>query len=330
MGNPIDSPGFEGILSRSRTGRREEFVPRGSAVKNSGLTHHSVARVAPVAIGLVAMIGLCSGSVLAQQKPIPHTASTPVKAAGCGQLADRLLTDTGYSNALRGATQISRIQFQSGLATIPDLTKTEKQRIEAAFGRAFDPDRLRASVRSHLVSSCDVATYNAVLSALASPLGQRMRRIEDQAGTAAGAAALRQYFHQLNAHPPAPERVALIQRLETNRHELEFLESLLFVMARQTAAGFGNRPPSDEDIRESMQVYLPMAKRMILLRGLGVYRDAPDRDLEAYSAMWKTAPFQKFNRILGKSFEVALGSGVRQAAQAVRPYLGKVPPRQNQ
>jgi hypothetical protein len=316
-------------LSRSRTGQREEFALRGSAVKNLGSTYRLLARFAPMAIGLVAMIGLCFGSVLGQQSPIPHTAPTSAKAAGCGQLADRLLTDTGYSNALRGVTRISRIQFQSGLARIPNLTKAEKQQIEAAFGRAFDADRLRASVRSHLVSRCDIATYNAVLSALASPLGQRMRRIEDRAGTAAGAAALRQYFYQLHAHPPAPERVALIQRLESNRHELEFLENLLFVMARETALGFGNRPPSDVDIRESMQIYLPMAKRMILLRGLGVYRDAPDQDLAAYSAMWKTAPFQKFNRILGKSFEVALGSGVRQAAQAVRPYMGKVPPRPN-
>ena len=70
-----------------------------------------------------------------------------------------------------------------------------------------------------------------------------------------------------------------------------------------------------------MQNYLPMAKQMILMRGLGVYRDAPDRDLVGYTAMWLSPSFQRFNRILAESFDAAFGTGVREAAQAVRPFL---------
>lgn len=280
-----------------------------------------------MAIGLVAGVPVCAGPISAQQRPIPHTAAPASNAVECGKLADRLLIETGYSSALNGATQISRMEFQSGLASIPNLTETDKKRIEAAFGHALDPVRLRASVRSHLVSRCDVATYSAVLSALATPLGQRMRRIENAAGTPAGSAALRQYFDQLNAHPPTEQRIAVVKRLETSRHDAQFLENLLFVIFRQTAVGFGNRPPSDAEIRDSLETYMPMAQRMILLRELAVYRDVPDGDVAQYAAMWESAPFQRFNRILAASFEAAFGEGVRQAAQAVRPFLGKAPSR---
>lgn len=295
------------------------------AVENFSSQHHYFsAGIVPAAIGLAAALGLFASSALAQQRPVSH-APTPAAEARCGRLADRLLTATGSSEVLRGATQISRLQFQNGLANIPNLTDAEKQQINAAFGRAFDPDRLSASVRSHLISRCDVPTYSAVLSALASPVAQKMRQIEGEAATPAGSAALRQYFDGLRAHPPSSERVALVQRLEASRHEVRFLENLLVVMARETAAGFGTPSPSDRDLRDSMENYLPMMKRMMLLRELGVYRDAPDQDLAQYSAMWESAPFQRFNRILGASFVAALGSGVRQAAQAVRPFLGKAP-----
>jgi hypothetical protein len=84
--------------------------------------------------------------------------------------------------------------------------------------------------------------------------------------------------------------------------------------------------PSDTDLRASLQAALPMAKQMILLRELGVYRDAPDKDLVRYTALWLSPAFQRFNRILGESFDAAFGSGVREAAQAVRPFLKRAGP----
>jgi hypothetical protein len=296
-------------------------------VKNFSSLLHFSARPAPAAIGLAATLGLFASSALAQQTSVLHTPRA--ERSRCDHLADQLLTATGSNEALRGATQISRLQFQNGLAGIPNLTDADKQQINAAFARAFDPERFRASIRSHLALRCDAPTYSAVLSTLASPVAQRMRQFEAEAGTAAGSAALRRYFDGLNAHPPSSRRVALVDRLEASRHEVQFLENLFVLMARETAAGFGTIPPSDSDIRNSMETYVPMVKRMILLRGLGVYRDASDQDLAQYSAMWESAPFQKYNRILRQSLEVALGSGVRQAAQAVRPFLGKAPSRPN-
>lgn len=287
-------------------------------------TARLLGRIARLTLVCLAVGGVVS-SVGAQPRQVERKAPLHAKPTACRQLADRLLAVTGSSQALSGAAQISRAQFQNGLETVPNLTEAEKSKLNAAFVRAFDPDRLRARVRSQLVARCDVETYNAVLSALASPLGKKMRELEAQAGTPAGAEALRQYFDRIQAHPPAPERVALIQNLETSRHELELLEQLLSVMARQTAAGFGTPPPTDKDISASLALYLPMAKRMLLIRGLAVYRDSPDGDLVQYSDMWQSAPFQRFNRILGQSFQAALGAGVREAAQAIRPFLGKAP-----
>jgi hypothetical protein len=266
--------------------------------------------------------------VAAQTRPVsrvnsPRSAAAP---ASCGELADRLLAKTGYSDALRGATQISRMEFQSGLAEIPNLTDAERSQVNAAFARAFDPVRLRSIVRSHLISRCDAPAYRAVLVSLASPLAIKMRRMEDASGTKAGADALRAYYDQMREHPPSDERVELMERLESSRHEMEFLQNLLMVMARETAAGFGDPAPSDTDIRASMQAVLPMAKQTILLRELGVYRDAPDKDLVQYTAMWLSPAFQRFNRILGESFDAAFGTGVREAAQAVRPFLKRAGP----
>lgn len=274
---------------------------------------------------IAAVIGMClslgaPAACLAVQLPAPRARAAEARAT-CGQLTDRLLERTGYSAALRGAAEISRMEFQSGLARISNLSDAERSRANAAFARAFDPARLRSSVRSHLVARCDVPTYQAVLAELASPLGRRMRRLEDASGMKEGAESLRAYFDRMREHPPSQERVELIERLETSQHEMDFLENLLTVMARETAAGFGTPAPSDTDIRASMQNYLPMMKQMILMRGLGVYRDAPDKDLVGYTAMWLSPSFQRFNRILAGAFDAAFGAGVREAAQAVRGFL---------
>ncbi len=286
-------------------------------------------RVVPLVVSCLGLVFLCAGSVSARQLPVRRTASPVAKAEVCGHLADRLLSAIGYADSLNGATQISRMEFQSGLDTIPNLTAGERKQVSDAFGRAFDSARLQASVRAHLVLRCDEGTYNAVLSSLASPLAQRMRRIEVQAGSPEGAAALRQYFDHIRLHPPSNERMAVVGRLADSRHELQFLERLLLVTAREIAVGFGNPPPSQAEIRDAMQTYLPMAQRMILIRELGVYRDVPDRDLSRYAAMWESGPFQRFSRILEESSAAAFGSGVREAAQAVRPFLGKAPVHQN-
>jgi hypothetical protein len=256
-------------------------------------------------------------------KPVePANAAQAVAApTRCEKLTDRLLAKTGYSDALRGATQISRMEFQTGLSEIPNLNDADRSQANAAFARAFDPERLRSSVRSYLISKCDAATYEAVLASLSSPLALRMRRLEDASGTKAGAEALRAYYDQMRQNPPSEERVELMERLEKSRHEMEFLQNLLLVMARQTAAGFGQPLPSDTDLRASMQSALPMAKQMILMRELGVYRGAPDKDLVQYTAMWLSPAFQRFTRTMGESFDAAFGTGVREAAQAVRPFL---------
>lgn len=284
--------------------------------------------IVPRVVVLSSAILLLAGPVAARQKPgSPATQPPrPAQAANCGQLADRLLAATGYSDTLNSVTRISHRQFQNGLAGFPNLTEAQKHQVNAAFGRAFDPVRLRARVRARLVSRCDVATYDAVLTALASPLAQRMRRIEAEAATPTGSQALRRYFDRIRNHPPSDGRVELIQRLEMSRQEPQLLVSLFTVMTRETAVGFHKPPPTDADIRNSMEEYLPFAKQMMLLRGLAVYRNAPDRDLIRYSAMWQSAPFQRFNAILGQSFVAAFGAGVREAAQAVRPFLGKAPP----
>jgi hypothetical protein len=284
--------------------------------------------MAAVAGACLAMCLPVMARVSARQEPGPRANAGRAAAAParCDELAERLLAKTGYSDALRGATRISRMEFQTGLSEIPNLSDAERGQAEAAFARAFDPARLRASVRSHLVSRCDVPTYQAVLASLASPLALRMRRLEDASGTKAGAEALRAYYEQMHDNPPSQDRVELLERLEASRHEIEFLQNLLMVMARETAAGFGEPMPSDTDLRASLQAALPMAKQMILLRELGVYRDAPDKDLVQYTALWLSPAFQRFNRILGESFDAAFGSGVREAAQAVRPFLKRAGP----
>lgn len=270
-------------------------------------------------------VGLCvpAARAAAQDKPAPRASAvrTAEAQASCEELADRLLARTGYSDALRGATEISRMEFQTGLAEIPNLSDAERAQVKAAFAHAFDPARLRSSVRAHLISRCDAPAYEAVLTSLSSPLAMRMRRLEDASGTKAGADALRAYYQQMRQHPPSDERMELMERLSTSRHEMQFLQNLLMVMARETAAGFGEPAPSNTDIRASIETALPMAKQMILMRELGVYRDAPDKDLVRYTAMWLSPAFQRFNRILGESFDAAFGAGVREAAQAVRPFL---------
>jgi hypothetical protein len=279
-------------------------------------------------IGVVtaACLFLCAPAVaraVAQGNPAPQVnAGRPVAApAKCDDLVDQLLAKTGYSDALRGATEISRMEFQTGLSEIPNLNDADRSQANAAFARAFDPARLRSSVRSQLVSRCDAPAYKAVLASLSSLLALRMRRLEDASNSKAGAEALRAYYDQMHEHPPSEERVELLERLEKSRHEMEFLQNLLLVMARETAAGFGEPAPSDADIRVSLQSVLPMAQQMILLRELGVYRNAPDKDLVQYTAMWLSPAFQRFNLILGESFDAAFGTGVREAAQAVRPFL---------
>jgi hypothetical protein len=264
-------------------------------------------------------------SLSAQVRPGQRKPAAPVEVnhtrAACQQQSGRLLDISGYGDALRGATAISRLQFQNGLAAIPGLSNAQRTQVVGAFARAFDPNRLRVRIRANLVSRCDPATYQAVLTGLGSPLGRRMRAWEVAAGTPEGARAVQSYLSHSAEQPPTPDRLALIQKLETSRHELDFLQGLLVVMAKEAAIGFGSTPPSDADIGRSLELNLPMAEKIILLREAAVYRHAPDQDLAQYASLWSSAPFQRFSRILAASFDAAFGTSVREAAQAVRPLI---------
>ncbi len=270
----------------------------------------------------VAALGISLG---AQARPEHRKAVAPATVNGtravCRGMAGRLLDISGYGDALRGATAISRLQFQNGLAAIPGLNNAQRSQVAGAFARAFDPDRLRLRIRANLVARCDPVAYRAVLTGLSSPLGRRMRAWQAAAGTPEGARAIQLYLRQSAAQPPSPGRLALIQKLEASRHEFDFLQGLLVVMAREAAIGFGSTPPSDANIRRSLELNLPMAEKVVLLREAAVYRQAPDQDLVRYASLWSSAPFERFSGILAASFDAAFGTSVREAAQAVRPLI---------
>ena len=254
------------------------------------------------------------------RKPVAPAAVNGRRAV-CREMAGRLLDVSGYGDALRGATKISQLQFQNGLAAIPDLTDAQRNKVAGAFARAFDPDRLRLRIRANLVARCDPAAYRAVLTGLGSPLGRRMRAWQVEAGTPKGVRAIQLYLRQSETQPLSPDRLALIQKLETSRHEFDFLQGLLVVMAREAAIGFGSTPPSDANIRRSLALNLPMAEKVVLLREAAIYRQASDQDLVRYASLWDSGPFERFSGILAASFDAAFGTSVREAAQAVRPLI---------
>ncbi len=89
----------------------------------------------------------------------------------------------------------------------------------------------------------------------------------------------------------------------------------------QAAIGFGSAPPSQANIRRSLQLNLPLAERVVLLRETVVYREAPDQDLIWYASLRSTAPFERASGILAGSFDAAFESSLREAAQAVGPLI---------
>ena len=87
------------------------------------------------------------------------------------------------------------------------------------------------------------------------------------------------------------------------------------------AIAFGSAPPSQVNIRRSLDLNLPLAKQVVSLRETAAYREARDQDPTQYASLWSTAPFERASGNLAASFDAAFESTLREAAQEVRPQI---------
>ncbi len=147
----------------------------------------------------------------------------------------------GLSDAQRQLEQLLATvdQAQRGKALTPDEAKL----LQEALLAEFRPEAFRESGADYYETRFDKEQVSPVLAWARSPLGRKLRAMEEQAQLPGAEPERKKFLLQLETQPPGPERLALMDRLAQARRMPESsTEALLHVLCgMQVAAARGQR-----------------------------------------------------------------------------------------
>lgn len=191
--------------------------------------------------------------------------------------------------------------------------------IEQSFGAAALDEEFRRGVRSH----CEPRVFAAALQQLKTPLGTKMRALEDFLLTAQGRNAFLSYTRNLRQHPAAPAREALLDRLESVLHTSDFMADVNAEEARATYIGISGKSASDAETQALREKMLPAMRQSVRTSALFVYRTASDDELELYIQMLDGVEMRSFNTILKSVIENGLIRRSQVAAAMIQQIAGE-------
>ncbi len=204
--------------------------------------------------------------------------------------------------------------------------------LATAARREFAADKLLAEIRERLLQDVDEEKAAVVIDWLKGAIGTRITALEEVASHESSAAALETYAMGLEANPPRPERVALLQRLDTSMEISAFTTEVVLATARASALAFnaaGKTPRPEGDVRDAVERQreqlapaLAAFTRVALLKS---YHDASDADLLAYTEFLETAEGRWYNRVMSGALLASYENATRRMADAAAAVV-QTPP----
>jgi hypothetical protein len=250
--------------------------------------------------------------------------------------ADRAREILGFSS--RNA-QLGAMAEQVGLGierngrSLPPETREVLLR---AVAEHFEADALRVAVAEQLAPRIEAEHARATVRWLRSPLGRRLSRLEAEATTVEGVAALEAYARQLEEERPPRSRLQLVDRLETASRATDFtLEVTTRTSLGIALALDATLPASDQSGPEKLLAFVethrkplrPVVGQSVRVAYLYRYRGVSDENLGHYAAFLESESGAWYTRATQEAILEALGAASLALGEAIARDLHPAPDR---
>jgi len=198
----------------------------------------------------------------------------------------------------------------------------QTKKILEILTESYDASALEASVVGYIEKRYDADLISTEIRMLSSPLNQQMTRLESEASTPEGRKKIQEYAATLKDRPPPPERTALLARLDratgTTEIGVELLVavSMAYIEASDSLKSGGKRLDSQQlnQMADQMRKVLwTPVEDSTMASFLYIYRDVPDEELKAYTAVFESETSEWFRELVKGALTEALSTAAQRA-----------------
>jgi hypothetical protein len=244
----------------------------------------------------------------------PEAPSVPSSAQEA--LVEEALDLSGVEAILARA----REQMDPRLARRQGLSEREMDLLKRVQAEWFETGAFREAITGKLRARFSPERVSALLDGVRSPLVRKMIELETQVASAPLLATeLSDFSLRLQTHPPTPQRVALIQRLDGATQTSETISRAVIAMMRGAARQIDPTVPAemrlqhgdlDKLIQRFKYEYQPAIQQGTRMRLLYAYRSIADKELEDYVRWRESAGAVWFATAVNEALsEAAFGIG---------------------
>jgi hypothetical protein len=189
----------------------------------------------------------------------------------------------------------------------------------------YNGESLKQGIRMRIDRSLDREHTLKVLNWLRSDLGRRITKLEEDASTPESEGKLQSYAAELRDKPPSPERIELIQRLDSAAKISELSAEVTVLTGFAISFGFKSVVPRDEQLdadqllkrmKSRRDQLIPLFRKLNMVKSLYIYQTLADSELESYVGFADSESGGWYHRVLSEAYKEALVEAAMKTGKA--------------
>jgi hypothetical protein len=223
--------------------------------------------------------------------------AVPVRAGEVEDLAAQAMVLSGTRDTLVDLGKSLDAQFASD-PRVKKLSKTRRSELKEILKSSLDGRRMAEELTALLAGSGDVPRLRASVSAMESPVFQKVTQVMVRESLKATDEVVSKYVAGFEKHPPDPARIQLIQRLEAATDGAAVIADMRYEVAAYLLEQ-AQVPDREGKLAELQAQVAGPAQEEYLARSLFATRQVSMSDLEAYVSAHENDAMGWLARVIG-------------------------------
>ena len=249
-----------------------------------------------------------------------------------GDPVDQLIVKSGIKLQTEELPDVIKASIDQSLNQNQKLTAEQRAKLKDIFIQAFDPSAMLKSIKNYVSGRLSAQDLNTILTWLNSPLGVKITQLEEDASTADAFKKVREYAQGLQANPPDPNRVALLQKLDTAAHltdnNVKMRIDMASSMAESMAPAIGNKDFSASAVNAQLEENRPKienaARQEVIIEGLYTYQSLTDNEIQQYIDFYNSDAGMKYETVMAEGLSTSLHNVFNEAGKDLGDYLKQI------
>lgn len=213
---------------------------------------------------------------------------------------------------------------------VQKLKPTEAAKVNQAIAEVFRPDPLYRMISEQIGGQLPPGHLSSLLAWYRSPLGKRLSELEVQATTPQALQEMQRFSAQLQRKPAAPERLALIRKLDQAARATDAAIEMVVVSFRGMAKALDPALPPEKRLkpgeldrltaRLKAEFEAPL-RAQSLTAMLYTYQSVPDSEISEYVAFLQSEAGTAFTKASNAAFIKVVADGAEQLVMKIRKIL---------